>query len=650
MNNNTFRNNIRRYILGDDEDTGMDIDIDIDKFEITKFDYRSIFGKSEHQNMSHLEMVSKFFRTNKKSEMDMVTLKHKLYFDDHPDEWKELFIFFCVMPFTEYEFQGKDGKLLNPTTLHAIGSSHGTDNVLIETFSELEFESFNEIISEGRLAFNLENILKTDIFSSNFNKDESKRIITNLLFLGLHMKHILVTDVLSTDEDTYKENFKKYLFDPICEYVAALLNFEINIRTKNTAGRTGVNTKVPHQSNDIFHSHPDVVAYYKWKHRRSLAIVEVKKLPILKGEKVVDFTEPRMVSFMIQVVAEMFSDHTNKGMLTDSYTTILIEIDIERSMEIVNQKLTGPENCKFIALNYRLLDCQSSGLTLRGGLISFIYEAFSANEYQLNDVKRGLDAIYDYVRKSDEEYLTYLDGLGEKVDKIFKNNYNSFMRQLHVIEPKIGLGEFKRIDVQSGVTFNSQLFKVNSKDVKMYLKEDIDETVELVVKVFDPAKAKRDHNKYVIKKHDMFDNCRRAYLCEKRAYERLLLNFKFNSVYIAQEPVYGRFFIGNYYHALGPFIVLKYLAKETLPRDEETYEKAKEQLNIIHLYNIIHGDISPRNILYSQGKVYFIDFGYSEYTEDKLGSNPVSANPERIKSEHQQLCGIFGQPTPNEYE
>ena len=45
MNNNTFRNNIRRYILGGDEDTGMDIDMDIDKFEITKFNYRKIFDK-----------------------------------------------------------------------------------------------------------------------------------------------------------------------------------------------------------------------------------------------------------------------------------------------------------------------------------------------------------------------------------------------------------------------------------------------------------------------------------------------------------------------------------------------------------------------------------------------------------------------------
>ena len=149
----------------------------------------------------------------------------KWYFENHPDEWKKLFIFFCVMPFTEYEFQGKDGKLLNPYTLHAIGSSHGTDNVLIETFSELEFESFNKIIPEDRLAFNLENILKTDIFSSNFNQDEHKRILTKLLGICFKLDYNLVTDVSSTDEDTYKEIFKEYLFNPICEYVAALIKF-----------------------------------------------------------------------------------------------------------------------------------------------------------------------------------------------------------------------------------------------------------------------------------------------------------------------------------------------------------------------------------------------------------------------------------------
>jgi tRNA A-37 threonylcarbamoyl transferase component Bud32 len=83
--------------------------------------------------------------------------------------------------------------------------------------------------------------------------------------------------------------------------------------------------------------------------------------------------------------------------------------------------------------------------------------------------------------------------------------------------------------------------------------------------------------------------------------------------------VYERSFIENHYHSLGPFIILKYLAQKetTLLRDEETYEKVKERYTIIHFYKVIYGDISPRNILYSHGKVYFIDFGYSEYTEDR---------------------------------
>ena len=49
MNNNTFPNSIRRYILerdGEDRDMDIDVDADIDLFEITKFDYRKLFDKA----------------------------------------------------------------------------------------------------------------------------------------------------------------------------------------------------------------------------------------------------------------------------------------------------------------------------------------------------------------------------------------------------------------------------------------------------------------------------------------------------------------------------------------------------------------------------------------------------------------------------
>lgn len=85
-----------------------------------------------------------------------------------------------------------------------------------------------------------------------------------------------------------------YLFKPICEQVGSILHSDVEVRNKNTVGRTGVNTKVPHQSNDLFHSHPDIVAYDRWKHRSSLAIVEVKKLPILNGNKEINFRDPKV--------------------------------------------------------------------------------------------------------------------------------------------------------------------------------------------------------------------------------------------------------------------------------------------------------------------------------------------------------------------
>ena len=53
MNNSTFPNSIRRYILeggGEDKDMDIDVDADIDLYEITKFNYRTLFDKSQNVN------------------------------------------------------------------------------------------------------------------------------------------------------------------------------------------------------------------------------------------------------------------------------------------------------------------------------------------------------------------------------------------------------------------------------------------------------------------------------------------------------------------------------------------------------------------------------------------------------------------------
>lgn len=119
-------------------------------------------------------------------------------------------------------------------------------------------------------------------------------------------------------------------------------------------------------------------------------------MPILKGRKILHFTDLKIKRFLKQVIAEMFSNHTNKGILTDSYTKVLIEVDIKRNLEMINENNEYRNDDKSIALKYKLLDCQSSGLTLRGSIISYIYEAFLVDESRLSEIKRGMDAIYKF--------------------------------------------------------------------------------------------------------------------------------------------------------------------------------------------------------------------------------------------------------------
>lgn len=71
-----------------------------------------------------------------------------------------------------------------------------------------------------------------------------------------------------------------------------------------------------------------MVAYAEKVCYQSLALVEVKKLRILITRKLIDLTDIKMKKFIKQVVAEIFSYHTNEDMLTDSYTAILTEMDI----------------------------------------------------------------------------------------------------------------------------------------------------------------------------------------------------------------------------------------------------------------------------------------------------------------------------------
>ena len=67
------------------EDIDMEIDTDIDTFEITKFDYRRIFHKYVDKNVTYREMLHKRFEIENELDLDMDHVRS--YSKDHPNEW-----------------------------------------------------------------------------------------------------------------------------------------------------------------------------------------------------------------------------------------------------------------------------------------------------------------------------------------------------------------------------------------------------------------------------------------------------------------------------------------------------------------------------------------------------------------------------------
>lgn len=110
--------------------------------------------------------------------------------------------------------------------------------------------------------------MKTDLFSDTLSEDQRKKVIKKLLGVCFKQDYELVTNIAYNAESTYKNNFMNFLFRPICGYVASILRFQPLVE-ENYIGQTGVHTRIPHQSNDLFYSYPDMVEYAKKLHYQS---------------------------------------------------------------------------------------------------------------------------------------------------------------------------------------------------------------------------------------------------------------------------------------------------------------------------------------------------------------------------------------------
>lgn len=153
-----------------------------------------------------------------------------------------------------------------------------------------------------------------------------------------------------------------------------------------------------------------------------------------------------------------------------------------------------------------------------------------------------------------------------------------------------------------------QVFKVSPRKRVFPLGHKIDRQEQVVLKLFEErASLKSWQEKYYYK--DIPRILYNIYDKETECIKRLTKDPEFNNCFYDYGRVRARVCtpLGE---MRGRCIISKFIKTITMPRDEETYEKLKRQLGIVHKHGIRHNGIAPRNILYGEDrKVYIIDFG-----------------------------------------
>ncbi len=86
----------------------------------------------------------------------------------------------------------------------------------------------------------------------------------------------------------------------------------------------------------------------------------------------------------------------------------------------------------------------------------------------------------------------------------------------------------------------------------------------------------------------------------------------------------------------------EFFSEASEEKAEEIAESVGAQIGILHSAGIIHGDLTTSNMILSEGKIYFFDFGLGEFSQRiEDFATDISVLKEAIKSTHFRRLDIL---------
>ena len=181
---------------------------------------------------------------------------------------------------------------------------------------------------------------------------------------------------------------------------------------------------------------------------------------------------------------------TDRGILTDSYTSVLVELDLdsfERNVHNLRDVKTDNES-KIIPIRYMIRDCHSAKPTLRESLLSYIYNSVEEDSKMVIKQER-VQLLEEHLKLSGKTLMKSVSS--DDSDNQSEGSGSRPSTRDTNVSTLVSIPEGTR---KEGDDFRTQLIKLESIYFEKFLLELIDDRF-VVAKVYDPRNMNRDQYK-----------------------------------------------------------------------------------------------------------------------------------------------------------
>ena len=366
---------------------------------------------------------------------------------------------------------------------------------------------------------------------------------------------------------------------------------------------------------------------------KACMVVGMKKVQLFTGNFSNSILSDSLIEFILQLTNYMIKCGCSRGILSDSFNYILIEIDPSVKEHSKNNKMT---------LKYKYVNANSLQPSLLEVLLGFIQESIEDDEsgkrmLELNGryperVRTPPSSSTKFKRKrtsstenpessgqesgedsSSQQESSARPSTAESYQDLFMPMPDTGNTELTSVveEPYIKI-QYENLDTLLDYTRCddgfTRVLKSKAKYFQNILEADIDPEETIIVKIY------LDFHEYSEKEAEEAKESHEAYTRERECVMKISQDPEYHNCYLQHSEAYveaelvnksNRKFIGN--------VILSRYAGEPWDGRSSSRQEIEKQLEVIHRNRIVHCDIRHQNILYNEAeeKVYIMDFSLS---------------------------------------